>query len=268
MSLRNINYAVIKFWKLFHNLREWIERANKWRSGTATEIEDEGNTRPYQSPEIYTFLCCKIHQWNIYWNFITNIKLSLPITKPPEITVTRPSPDRHRTVTRPSMDRQDRKGRQLRTYISIIEVNWCHPPYIFESANSSTECSGNFGYLRLIMNFRTFRGHKSIRKNRLTTWKELMAAEINFQTDLTVATYFSIIMTPWNDTKIWFFFVCTNLSDKATLPFPSSHVIEFKFNILYFFMFEHTHLIDEIHFPKCDFLFKQSLPAELSGLRP
>ena len=26
-------------------------------------------------------------------------------------------------------------------------------------------------------------------------------------------------------------------------------------------MFEHTHLIDVNHFPKCDFLFKQSLKA-------
>ena len=60
----------------------------------------------------------------------------------------------------------------------MIEVNWCQPPNIFESANSSTECSGNFGYLLLIMNFRTFRGHKSIRKNRLITWKELKAGEI------------------------------------------------------------------------------------------
>ena len=34
-------------------------------------------------------------------------------------------------------------------------------------------------------------------------------------------------------------------------------------------MFEHTHLIDVNHFPKCDFLFKQSLSkAELSGIRP
>ena len=66
MSLRNINYAIIKFWKLFHNLRKGFERANKWRSGTATEIEDEGNTRPYQGPEIYTFLCSKIHQWNLH----------------------------------------------------------------------------------------------------------------------------------------------------------------------------------------------------------
>ena len=31
-------------------------------------------------------------------------------------------------------------------------------------------------------------------------------------------------------------------------------------------MFEHTHLIDVNHFPKWDFLFKQSLKAELFGL--
>ena len=36
----------------------------------------------------------------------------------------------------------------------------------------------------------------------------------------------------------------TNLSDKAILPSPLSHVIEFKFNILWFFMFEHTHLTE------------------------
>ena len=172
MSLRNINYAIIKFWKLFHNLREWIERANKWRSGTATEIEDERNTRPYQGPEIYSFLCSKVHQWNLHWNHLTNIKLSPPITKPPEISITGPSMDRRWTV-------ETVQGRPVRTYISMIEVNWCQPPYIFESANSSTECSGNFGYLRLIMNFRTFRGRKSIKKNRLTTWKELQAAEIS-----------------------------------------------------------------------------------------
>ena len=214
----------------------------------------------------------------------------------------------------------------------MIEVNWCHPPYIFESANSSTECSGNFGYLRLIMNFRRFRGHKSIRKNRLTTWKELKAAKIksNIILDQNRETfacfdplklsraYFSqkmdqkLVSMAVSDTQFshsctkrstdqsilqnrknlilglikiiktqtksdravhWPISVwvpaCTftNLSDKAILPSPLSHVIEFKFNILWFFyVWTHPFNRRESFSKMCDFLFKQSLPAGISEI--
>lgn len=114
------------------------------------------------------------------------------------------------------MDRRDRQGRQLRTYISIIEVNWCQPPYIFESANSSTECSGNFGYLRLIINFRTFRGHKSMRKNRLTTWKELRAAETKFSNWLNSCDIFS----NYNDTVKYKLGCVFPIVAVSVLPFP------------------------------------------------